>query len=172
MAGFFGNDASAAGLASVSWTPPTTNADGSALTDLGGYMVFYGTTSHEGSCPATFGNAAPYDSFIDVDANGSGRLISGLTEGQTYYFTVVAYDNDHNLSACATEDGTGAREVSKVATYQADFDSNHRVDIFDFNTLAANFGNTSCGASGDADRNCLVNIFDFNLLATDFGKSF
>ncbi|MDE2050811.1 MAG: putative Ig domain-containing protein, partial [Gammaproteobacteria bacterium] len=32
------------GTAAVSWTAPTTNSDGSALTDLAGYHVYYGTS--------------------------------------------------------------------------------------------------------------------------------
>jgi len=31
--------------ATVSWIPPTTNTDGTALTDLAGYKVYYGTVS-------------------------------------------------------------------------------------------------------------------------------
>jgi hypothetical protein len=32
----------AAGQATLSWAPPTQNADGSALTDLAGYRIYYG----------------------------------------------------------------------------------------------------------------------------------
>ena len=31
------------GSMSLSWTPPTQNTDGSALTDLAGYKLYYGT---------------------------------------------------------------------------------------------------------------------------------
>jgi hypothetical protein len=31
------------GQATLSWDPPTTNVDGTPLTDLAGYKVYYGT---------------------------------------------------------------------------------------------------------------------------------
>ncbi len=34
-----------AGDATLSWDPPTTNADGTPLTDLAGYRIYYGTSS-------------------------------------------------------------------------------------------------------------------------------
>ena len=35
-------DAVAFGTATLSWNPPTENIDGSALTDLSGYRIYYG----------------------------------------------------------------------------------------------------------------------------------
>ena len=32
------------GTATISWIPPTQNTDGSALTDLAGYRIYYGTS--------------------------------------------------------------------------------------------------------------------------------
>jgi len=34
------------GSATVNWTPPTTNSDGSTLTNLAGYRIHYGTASN------------------------------------------------------------------------------------------------------------------------------
>ncbi|HEU4486796.1 MAG TPA: putative Ig domain-containing protein [Povalibacter sp.] len=36
---------SGTGSATLSWTPPTTNTDGSSLTNLSGYRIYYGTSS-------------------------------------------------------------------------------------------------------------------------------
>jgi len=33
------------GNATISWTPPTQNVDGTALTDLAGYKIYYGTSA-------------------------------------------------------------------------------------------------------------------------------
>jgi ABC-type oligopeptide transport system substrate-binding subunit len=76
--------ANATGSATLSWSAPTTNADGTPLTSLGGYKVYYGTT------PGVYasiivGNATSY-SFHD------------LLRGKTYYFTVTAYDASGNES--------------------------------------------------------------------------
>jgi hypothetical protein len=67
-----------AGDAALTWDAPTTNVDGSPLTDLAGYKVYYGTTS---------GN---YSTSIDV-GNQTTYTVTGLGTG-TFYFAITAYD--------------------------------------------------------------------------------
>ena len=65
--------------ADVSWTPPTTNTNGSTLTDLAGYYIYYGTS------------AASLTQKVQVTNIGlTNYVISGLTAG-TWYFAVAAY---------------------------------------------------------------------------------
>lgn len=71
--------AAATGTADVSWTPPTTNTDGSTLTDLAGYNIYYGTSP----------NALNQEVQV-VTIGVSNYVISGLTSG-TWYFAVTAY---------------------------------------------------------------------------------
>ena len=52
----------------------------------------------------------------------------------------------------------------------ADLDKDGDVDIFDYNLLVENFGNTSCGNIADIDGNCKVDIFDYNILVENFGR--
>jgi len=68
----------ATGSATVSWTPPTTNTDGSALTDLASYRVTYGLAADALSQSATISNAGL-----------SSYTVEGLSQG-TWYFAVVA----------------------------------------------------------------------------------
>jgi hypothetical protein len=68
--------ATATGSALLSWTPPTQNTDGSALT-LTGYRVYWGT--QQGSYP----NAA------NVGANVANHMVEQLTPA-TWYFVVTA----------------------------------------------------------------------------------
>lgn len=67
------------GTALLSWTPPTRNSDGTALTDQAGYRVHYG--------------ASP-DALVQViqlpNAGISAYTVTGLAPG-TYYFAVRAY---------------------------------------------------------------------------------
>jgi hypothetical protein len=77
------------GQATLSWNPPTTNADGTPLTDLKGYKVYYGTLS---------GN---YLQNIDA-GNVTTYTVANLSEG-TYYFAVTAYDISRNESAYSNE---------------------------------------------------------------------
>ena len=69
----------ATGSATVSWTPPTTNTDGSALTDLAGYRVVYGRAADALDQSATVNNAGPQ----------LPTRWTNLSQG-TWYFAVVA----------------------------------------------------------------------------------
>ena len=51
-----------------------------------------------------------------------------------------------------------------------DLDGDNDVDIFDYNILIENFGNTNCGNVADIDNDCDVDIFDYNTLIENFGK--
>ncbi len=69
----------AMGTATVTWTPPTTNSDGTALTNLAGYHIYYGTSS------------GALTSVITVSNPGTASyVVSNLSPG-TYYFAVKSY---------------------------------------------------------------------------------
>jgi len=75
------------GSATLSWTAPTQNTDGTQLTDLAGYKIYYGTTSGQ------------LTQVISINATGSTTyVVSGLASG-TYYFAVTAYASDGTESA-------------------------------------------------------------------------
>jgi hypothetical protein len=83
------------GSATVFWDVPTTNADGSPLTDLAGFRVRYGTASQN------------YTEELEVnDATTESLLIEDLAPA-TYFFVVTAFDRSENESAVSLE-------VSKV----------------------------------------------------------
>ena len=52
-----------------------------------------------------------------------------------------------------------------------DIDGDGDVDIFDYNLLVTNFGNTNCSNIADIDGNCKVDIFDYNILVENFGRT-
>jgi putative Ig domain-containing protein len=67
------------GAASLSWEPPTTNTDGSALTNLAGYRIVYGASPTQ------------LTQTIQVASAGmSSYVIENLAPG-TYYFALRAY---------------------------------------------------------------------------------
>jgi hypothetical protein len=66
--------------ATLSWTPPTQNTDGTALTNLAGYRIAYGTSSTNLS------------QTVEIATPGTATYtVSGLTTG-TWYFSVKAYN--------------------------------------------------------------------------------
>lgn len=84
-------DAIQLGNATVSWTAPTTNADGTALSDLDGFYVHYGMSSGSYSRTAT----------VD-DETATSVQIDSLESG-TWYFVVTAFDTSGNESAASAE---------------------------------------------------------------------
>lgn len=83
------------GSAILSWDAPTTNADGSTLTDLKGFRVYYGKATND------------YTSMLEVNDAGAVSAVIENLEPATWFFVVVAVDEAGNLSAYSTE-------VSKV----------------------------------------------------------
>jgi hypothetical protein len=70
------------GVATLDWMPPTENSDGTALTNLAGYTVYYGTS--------------PTDLSQSVKVTNPGLsayTLTGLASG-TWYFAVTSYSAD------------------------------------------------------------------------------
>lgn len=66
---------------SLSWTAPLEYEDGSALTDLAGYVIYYGTS------------AGDYDASVTIKNAGiTTYLLEGLTPG-TYYLVATAVNS-------------------------------------------------------------------------------
>jgi hypothetical protein len=76
----------ALGSATLSWTPPTQNTDGSALTDLGGFKIYWGTSQSNLSNVATINNPGI-----------TTYLVENLVPG-TYFFAATAFDTSGNES--------------------------------------------------------------------------
>ena len=74
----------------LSWTAPTQNTDGSALTNLSGYKVYWGPTSRN------------YTQNASVSGATSTTYTATLTPG-TWYFAVTALDSTGAESAKTNE---------------------------------------------------------------------
>ncbi len=77
------------GSATLAWAAPKTNTDGTPLTDLAGYKVYYGTSSKNYTSVTNIGNATTYT---------VNNLPSGI-----YYFAVTSYDNTGIESSYSNE---------------------------------------------------------------------
>jgi len=77
------------GAATLSWTAPTQNVDGSSLTDLAGFLITYGQSSTTLNQSVRISNPS-IDSYV----------FDNLTKG-TYYFAVRAFNATGNESAAS-----------------------------------------------------------------------
>lgn len=75
----------------INWQPPTENTDGTALTNLAGYDIHYGTASGQ------------YTQTITVSNPGIATyVVDNLTPGK-YYFTVAAVNSAGTESPLSPE---------------------------------------------------------------------
>jgi hypothetical protein len=75
-----GSTSGASGSATLSWQPPTVNTNGSSITNLAGYTIYYGTNSNS------------YSTVKVANPGLTSYTISNLAAG-TYGFAVVAYNS-------------------------------------------------------------------------------
>lgn len=80
--------ATATGSALLTWVPPTQNTDGSQITDLAGFKVYWGTAP--GSYPNSVRLANP---------GLTTYLVTNLLPGTTYYFVTTAFNSLDQESA-------------------------------------------------------------------------
>jgi hypothetical protein len=114
------------GVLDASWVAPTTNTDGTPLTDLAAYRVYFGTSATP--CPnGTFVQIASPTARPAPNTTVAVRLTS-LTTGTRYSVAVAAVDATGNQSACS---------VVASATAQIDFSVTP--------TGSVNFGNVNVG---------------------------
>lgn len=80
-----------AGAVTLNWTPPTENVNGTALTNLAGYKIHYGTAS------------GTYTQSVTVSNPGLATyVITSLSPGR-YYFSLTAYNSDGTESPLSSE---------------------------------------------------------------------
>src|SRR5437763_15457175 len=119
-----------AGILDASWTAPTINADGSPITDLASYRVYYGTS----------GAPCPGGTFLQTASTtptpGPGQIVSvrftGLSPTLLYNVAVTAVDTSGTQSACSTP----ASAVARIAFAASP-------------TGTVNFGSVSVGSFKD-----------------------
>jgi hypothetical protein len=72
----------ATGSATPSWLPPTENTDGSPLTDLTGYVVYWG------DAPGSYQNSETL-----ANPGLTSYIVENLLSGNTYFFATTAYNS-------------------------------------------------------------------------------
>jgi hypothetical protein len=99
-------------LAVVTWAPPTTNTDGSALTDLAGFRIYYGTSA-----------AALTQTATVADKTATSWQSATLAPG-TWFFAVRAFnalglesDQSNLVSKTTAASSTDTRSLTLAIKY-------------------------------------------------------
>lgn len=88
-----GGTASAGGTLVVSWHAPTTNTDGTPLTDLSGYTIYYGTQP-----------GAYTKTLLVNDPTATHAVVRGLQPGVHYFVAIAANSAKGSHSALSNEE--------------------------------------------------------------------
>lgn len=79
----------AMGSATMSWVAPTSNTNGSTLTNLAGYRIYYGTSSNA------------MNRTIQISNPGMASYVVENLSPATYYFSIKAYSSSGAESAAS-----------------------------------------------------------------------
>jgi Putative Ig domain len=71
------------GSVTLSWMPPTTNTNGTALTNLAGYRIYYGTSS------------SSLTHSLQITNPGIASYVVGNLSPATWYFSLVSYNTSN-----------------------------------------------------------------------------
>ncbi len=80
----------AMGSVTLSWVPPTTNADGSPATDLAGFRIYYGRS------------AGALDQMVVIGNAGTTRYVVDNLSPATWFFSMTSYNRTGVESARST----------------------------------------------------------------------
>ncbi len=105
--------AAQSGILDLSWDAPTTNSDGTALTDLSAYRVYSGTSS--APCPGSSYQVVPSPAPAPTVGDVINYQLTGLNTGTTYFVRVTAVDTGGNESACSNQ-ATGQAKADPLDT--------------------------------------------------------
>jgi len=143
-----------AGSLTLSWNAPIQNTDGTALSDLAGYKLYYGTATGNYTSTINVGNVRTYQ-------------VNNLTDGLTYYFAVTAYNTSGNESVYSNEvnktvqsqplpEITATDPVAPVGDLQIPFGNITTGNLSDKTITIRNDGNADLAIGSVALANPLV----------------
>ena len=154
----------------LGWDAVTTNADGTALTDLAGYRLFQFSSS---MLAMTTAQAMTSGTVIKTTLPSAGltTTVANLTAGSQYYFRLAAYDTagnqsgfNVNASGAGVEISTTIPNVTLPPVNVCDVNRDGSVNVTDVQ-LSVNqaLGITACG-TGNVNGDAACNVTDVQLV--------
>ena len=156
---------SRAATVNLAWDAVTTNADGTALSDLAGYRLFRFSSS---LLNMTTAQAMANASVVKTDIPGAGTTFSvtNLAAGTQYFFRLAAYDTAGNQSGFTVDAAGNNVEISATTPSNNVYDVNGdgAINVADVQ-LAVNqaLGITACG-TGNVNGDAACNVTDVQVV--------
>jgi hypothetical protein len=151
----------------IAWDAVTTNADGTAITDLGGYRLFHSTVSFQRSNVWVSTTQATNDAFVTkTSIPGTGTTYTAnLTGPATYFFRLVAYDTANNVSGFNVNSTGGDVQLSRFVSdrVRCDVNGDGRTSAADIQ-LTINMVLQLTACTGDVNQDGRCSAADVNLI--------
>jgi len=104
----------------VSWTAPTTNADGTPLQDLSGYRLYVDTQTP--ACPSSSFHAVSSPTAAPAAGQQISNHLTGLAANTTYFARITAVDRSGNESGCSgATSGVAHADINVTPTTTVSF---------------------------------------------------
>ena len=164
LSGVFLVTASAtAGILDASWTAPTTNTDGTPLTDLASYRLYYGASPSP--CPGVSSIQVASPTPNPSPNQTVSTRLTGLVTGTAYFVSVAAVDTSGSQSACSAIASAIARSEFAVSpTGTVNFGSVNLGNFADQTFTVANTGGgTVSGAAATSAPFSIISGSPFTL---------
>ena len=111
----------------LTWEAPTTQADGTPLTNLAGYRVYSSPDTIQSPCPGTFSWFVPASNPVPGPETLVTFFLTGLTPESSYTFSVSAVDAGGNEGGCSQTATGPAKRDTVPPSVEIGFPSNNFV---------------------------------------------
>lgn len=116
--------------------------------------IVYGTTT-------AYGEEAKTTTYV----TSHSVTLNDLSPATTYHYQIKSKDTSGNIGSYIDKTFVTLALGEKIT---GDINKDNKVDIFDFNLLMVNWGDSPTNSAADLDDNGKVDIFDFNLLMVNW----
>ncbi len=162
-------------------------ADGGVEKPINSPCQIIANDTANGIVTITMASAHVADPVVDISklVKGSGLLVAraNFTANVDIASNLInvmglhhANTRNGNDSGIVIDDNLGTditdAPVQRSTVQYGDLNSDRRVNLFDYNTLLPNYGNTTPGNVADITADNLVNLFDYNVILGSFGQTF
>lgn len=150
-----GGDTTAPSISAVNAIAGDTTATITWQTDEASLSWFvYGTTT-------TYGEEAKTTAY----STSHSVTLNDLSSATTYHYQIKSKDATGNIGSYTDKTFLTLASGEKIT---GDINKDNKIDIFDFNLIMVNWGNSPTNLAADLDKNGKVDIFDFNLLMVNW----
>ncbi|OGG38786.1 hypothetical protein A2127_01355 [Candidatus Jorgensenbacteria bacterium GWC1_48_12] len=153
------------GAATTDTTAPSISAINAVVGDTTATITWQ--TNEASISWLVYGKTTTYGEEVKITTYVASHSVTlnDLSPATTYHYQIKSKDATGNTASYTDKTFVTLALGVKIT---GDINKDDKVDIFDFNLLMVNWGNSPANLNADLDGNGKVDIFDFNLLMVNW----